>query len=81
MLNEVENAVHQKVIAMRDQAFAHSDALSHEIEAVDYGGSKVKVYKSAFNPLTIKDTRLLRHIVLKWIGHLEALRVAAKQQQ
>jgi len=77
-LNEAEDVIHTKVMIMRDQAFAHSDALSHEINGFEYGGSQVKLYKSAFDPLTIEDTRLLRQMISKWINRLESPRISAK---
>lgn len=80
VLNERENSLHQKVIVMRDQVFAHSDAHSHEIAGFNYGGSTVKLYKCAFDPLTIEDTRLLLVIIGKWISHLDSLRISAKPQ-
>jgi hypothetical protein len=36
-LNAAERALHQKVDEKRDQAYAHSDAIEHEIEGWDYG--------------------------------------------
>ena len=79
-LEKKEKALHAQVMSKRDQAFAHSDALSHEIAGFNYESkSKLKLYKSAFDPLPIEETLLLRRIIDKWISHIESLRTAAKQ--
>lgn len=69
-----EQVLHHKVIAMRDQTFAHSDAASHEIEGWNYDGKTVQIYKAAFEALTRNETRLLTHMIEKWISYLEQQR-------
>jgi hypothetical protein len=71
---EPEQALHQKIIDMRDQTFAHSDAASHEIEGLNYDGLTVQFYKLAFEPITRKETLLLSTMIRKWIDYLERQR-------
>ena len=74
-----EIALHNRVIDMRDQTFAHSDAEAHEIEGFNYDGSTVQIYKFAFAPLTRDETRLLSTMIKKWIDYVEKLRSVLKQ--
>ena len=74
-----EIALHRRVIDMRDQTFAHSDAAAHEIKGFNYNGSTVQIYKAAFQPLTRDETRLLSTMVRKWITYIEKLRSDLKE--
>jgi hypothetical protein len=56
-----EIALHRKIVTMRDQTFAHSDAESHEIKGFDYDGSTVQIYKFAFEPLTRDETAVIEY--------------------
>lgn len=78
LLDENEKKLHEKVIIKRDEVFAHSDARAHEIEGLNYAGPGLKLYKSAFDPLTTDETRLLLRMIDKWIIHLESLRAKAR---
>jgi hypothetical protein len=73
-----EIALHHRVIDKRDRVFAHSDAAAHEIKGFNYDGSTVQIYKTAFEPLTRDETRLLSTMILKWIAHVEKLRSESK---
>ncbi len=75
----VEQALHRKVIDMRDQAFAHSDAAAHEIEGFNYDGATVQLYKIAFEPLTREETLLLSRMIEKWVTYLEKQRSELKK--
>lgn len=79
VLDDTESVLHARAIHKRDQALAHSDATAHEIEGINYSGRTVPFYKSAFDPLTRDETRVLRGMVRKWIKHLEELSARAKQ--
>jgi hypothetical protein len=81
VLDDAESLLHARVIDKRDQAVAHSDAMAHEFEGLDYDGTTVLFYKSAFDPLTKDETRMLRGMVRKWISHLDELRSTAKQSR
>jgi len=72
-------ALHRKIVIMRDQTFAHSDAESHEIKGFNYDGSTVQIYKFAFEPLTRDETRLLSTMIRRWIAYVEQLRSEMKQ--
>ena len=78
VLNDAERAFHQRVLDNRDQAYAHSDAIEHEIEGWDYGGSAVQFYKLV-EPLTKDETRMLAAMIGKWIRHLEEQRSMVKK--
>jgi len=71
ILDADQRALHTKVLIKRDRAFAHSDAIAHEFEGLDYSGPTVLIYKSAFQPLTKDETRMLRGMVRKWISYVE----------
>lgn len=77
-LNDGERAFHQRILDLRDQAYAHSDASEHEIEGWDYSGSSVQLYKS-IDLLTKDETRRLTAMIGKWIGHLEEQRSIMKK--
>jgi len=78
LLNDAERAFHQRVLDKRDQAYAHSDAVEHEIEGWDYSGSTVKIYKP-IDPLTEVETRMLAVMIGKWITYLEERRSMLKK--
>lgn len=78
ILDAPEQSLHSKIIKMRDQTFAHSDAESHEIKGFNYDGSTVQIYKFAFEPLTRDETRLLSTMIKKWIEYVEKLRSESK---
>jgi hypothetical protein len=80
ILNTPEQILHDKIVKkMRNQAFAHSDAASHEIEGFNYDGSTVQIYKAAFEPLTTDETRLLSTMIKKWMKYVEQLRSESKE--
>lgn len=79
VLDADECALHNRIIAKRDQAFAHSDSIAHEMGGIDYSGRNVMLYKIACDPLTKDETQKLRRMIRKWIEHLEELRAQAKQ--
>jgi len=80
ILNAPEQILHEKIVKkMRNQAFAHSDAESHEIDGFNYDGSTVQIYKAAFEPLTRDETRLLSTMLKKWIEYVEQLRSELKE--
>ena len=74
VLDANEEDFHRRIIAKRDQAFAHSDSIASEIEEWDYSGKIVMFYKMARDPLTKDETQALRCMTKKWIEHLEKLR-------
>lgn len=80
VLNDTERTFHQKVFDKRDQAYAHSDAIEHEFEELNYSGSMIQLYKH-IEPLTIDEARMLRGMTGKWIDHVESLRTSAKQNK
>jgi len=49
VLSGDEIALHRRVIDMRDQTFAHSDAAAHEIKGFNYDGSTVQITRLRFN--------------------------------
>ena len=77
-LNDAERAFHQKVLDKRDQAYAHSDAIAHEIEGWDYSGSMVQFYNLIY-PLTDDEIRMLAAMIGKWIKHLDEQRAMLKK--
>jgi hypothetical protein len=77
VLDSCENDFHSRIIAKRDQAFAHSDSIAAEIEGWDYSGKIVMFYNFARDPLTKEETQTLRGMTKKWIEHLEKLREGA----
>jgi hypothetical protein len=80
VLDTPEQILHDKIIKkMRNQAFAHSDAASHEIEGFNYDGTTVQIYKLAFEPLPLDETRLLSTMIKKWIEYVEQLRSELKE--
>jgi hypothetical protein len=79
ILDTPEQALHDKIIVMRDKTFAHSDAATHEIKGFNYDGSTIQFYKAAFEPLTRDETRLLSTMIKKWIEYVEQLRSELKE--
>jgi hypothetical protein len=74
-----EQILHRKIIKMRDQTFAHSDAAAREIAGFNYDGSIVQIYKAALEPLTTEETHLLSKMIAKWIDQLEKQRTELKE--
>lgn len=70
VLNEDEIELHNRVIAMRDTTYAHSDARSHLIEGFDY--SKYAAIMMLIQPLDKSSTSKLKTMIDKWIKYLEA---------
>ena len=69
VLNEAEFEIHGQVLAMRDEAYAHSDARSHLFEGFDYSR-----YVALMQPIETLDksaTRTLKIMTEKWISYLE----------
>ncbi len=79
VLSDTEKSLHTKILKLRDQTFAHSDAVAHEIPGFDYSGKSVQFYKLAFAPLSKDETRTLKTILMKWIDYLEIERSVLKQ--
>jgi hypothetical protein len=69
---------HKTIIALRDQAFAHSDSIASEIEGWDYSGKTIMLYKLARDPLTREETQTLKCMTKKWIEHVLKLRESAR---
>ena len=69
---------HKTIIALRDQAFAHSDSIASEIEGWDYSGKTIMLYKLPRNPLTREETQTLKCMTKKWIEHVLKLRESAR---
>lgn len=74
VLDADESDLHNRILAKRDRAFAHSDSIAHEFQGHDYSGRTVMFYKPARDPLTKEETRALSRIIKKWSEHLEKLR-------
>lgn len=70
VLNEAEVEIHTRVLAMRDTAYAHSDARSHLIEGFDY--RKYFALMRTIETLDKSATGKLKIIIEKWIRYLEA---------
>lgn len=74
VLDAQEADLHNSVFTKRDQAFAHSDSIAHEIQGWDYSGRTIMLYKFGREPLTKQETQTLSRMIRKWINHLEELR-------
>ena len=74
VLDGHEQILHSDIIRKRDEAFAHSDSVSHEFEGGDYSGRRAMFYKPARAPLTKEETQALKRMIKKWIEYLEKLR-------
>jgi uncharacterized membrane protein len=74
VLDADEQRLHKRIVETRDQAFAHSDSIAHELEGMDYSGRTVMFYNTAREPLSREETKTLSRMIRKWIQHLEKLR-------
>lgn len=70
VLDPDEIRLHQRVLAMRDTAVAHSDSRSHLFEHFDY--TKGIGLMRLVDTLTNAEIKALRHVINKWIQYLEA---------
>jgi hypothetical protein len=77
VLDASEFDLHKRIIAKRDQEFAHSDSVAHEFNGYDYSGRVAMFYKLPREPLTKEETQTLRSMIRKWIKHIETLREGA----
>jgi hypothetical protein len=73
---ETETELHLKVLSMRDQLCAHSDARSHLFEGMDY--TKV-VFMKWIEPLNKAETRILKNMIKKWIEYVEVKKSNLKE--
>lgn len=73
-----DKAVHDKVIKLRDETFAHSDSAAREIEGFNYEGNTVLFYKGPLEVITREETLRLGKMIEKWIAHLEQQRSELK---
>ena len=62
-----DKALHDKVIKLRDETFAHSDSAAREIERFNYEGNTVLFYKAPVEAISREETRQLRNMIEKWI--------------
>jgi hypothetical protein len=76
LTGEDELELHRRVVDMRDQAYAHSDANSNYFD-LDYDryAAPMKVVEL----LDKTDTELLRAMISKWISHVEAEKSKLKE--
>ena len=70
VLDEAEVEIHDRILALRDNAYAHSDARSHLLESLDY--TKHIGLMRTIETLDKSTTGKLKVIIEKWIGYLEA---------
>ena len=70
VLGEAEVELHRQILALRDQAYAHSDARSHLFEGFDY--SKYMAFMRPIEVLDRSATVQLKLIIGKWIRYLDA---------
>jgi hypothetical protein len=78
---EVDKALHDKIIKLRDETFAHSDSASREIEGFNYEGNTVLFYKAPVEVITREETRQLGKMIEKWIVHLDRQRFEMKAEK
>lgn len=76
-----ERALHDKIIKLRDETFAHSDSAAREIEGFNYEGNTVLFYKAPVEVITREETRQLGRMIEKWITHLEHQRAEMKSEK
>jgi hypothetical protein len=65
----VEIELHRRILALRDRAYAHSDASSHLIEGFDY--SKHIALMRSVEILDKRETGILKVMIDKWISQLK----------
>jgi|GEM_PF-1805232 len=69
-----DTALHDKVIKLRDETFAHSDSGAREIEGFNYERNTILFYKAPVEVITREETRQLGKMIEKWIAYLEQQR-------
>jgi hypothetical protein len=77
VLDADESDLHNRILAKRDRAFAHSDSMTHEFQGRDYSGRHIMFYKSARAPLTKEETQTLRRMISKWVKQVQKMREEA----
>jgi hypothetical protein len=77
VLNQDEVELHNRVIAMRDTAYAHSDASAHLLEGFDY--DKYSGFMISVQPLDKSATDKLKIMIQKWANYLEAKKAKLKE--
>lgn len=68
VLDQSEAELHNKVLQMRDTAYAHSDARTHRIKGLNYQKSVPLLMDP--EPLNKSDTKTLIIMIRKWIRYL-----------
>lgn len=67
ILDEDERKLHDRVVASRNTAYAHSDASSRVLQHWNYGGKGLKFMLDPFIPLNKAETERLKKMIGKWI--------------
>lgn len=73
----VEVELHRRILALRDQAYAHSDASSHLFEGLDY--TKYLAFMRPVEILDKSETGTLKVMIKRWISHLEGEKSRLKE--
>lgn len=69
LTEEVEVELHRRILALRDRAYAHSDASSNLIEGLDY--SRYIALMRSVELLDKVETGTLKVMIERWISHLQ----------
>lgn len=76
-----DKALHDKLIKLRDETFAHSDSAAREIEGFNYERNTILFYKAPVEVITREETRQLDKMIEQWIAHLEQQRSEMKAEK
>jgi hypothetical protein len=79
ILNEAELKLHQKVLRLRDNVYAHSAASVYRLQNHDYSSNLIPIMRLVEN-LDESEVRLLKSITRKWIDSLERKRTDFKRR-
>jgi hypothetical protein len=77
VLEEDEVELHRRILALRDRAYAHSDASSHL-----FGGHDYSKYVALARPIETLDksaTGTMKTMIEKWISYLESEKSKLKE--